>query len=310
MYKSIIRLLLFLLPSVTLAQYNIDFGGGLSLTNYLGEMGGKGNPRKDFILDLRSPQNRFGINTYVRYKFSPLLSFKGMLCYTQIAGADKNSTYAPRVARNLSFRNNIIEFDATVQTFFFEIPRLYQSIKHSADFRAYAFTGIGFFHHNPKAELNGTWYALQPLRTEGVSYSLTGVCIPMGVGAYFTFDRKYRLGLEICYRKTFTDYLDDASDRYADPTTLTPIGAALSNRSLELESTDPAIVELQSYNYGWNVSTQTGALRGDVKKKDAYLTLFEAQFSYVLRGKSSFYRSRYPGLFGNKNKKRRIRAKF
>lgn len=310
MYKTILRLFLFLLPSISLAQYNLDFGGGLSLTNYLGEMGGKGDPRKNFILDLRSPQNSFGACGFVRYKFNPLISVKGALCYTSIKGADANSTYAPRVARNLSFTNNIFELDLTTQIFFYEIPALYQSIKHSTDFRAYVTAGVGVFHHNPKAEYQGVKYALQPLQTEGVPYSLVGVCIPMGIGAFFTFDRKYRVGFEICYRKTFTDYLDDVSDRYTDPSTQTPLAAALGNRTAELVSSDPEIIELQSYNYGWNTGPQTGALRGEVKHKDGYLTLFEAQFAYVIRGKSSFYRTRYPGLFGNKSKKRRIRAKF
>lgn len=302
--KFIISALILSSPYLSFSQYLWDVGGTLGASTFLGELGGKDTPAKKFIGDFNLPSTRVGLGGYVRYKFSPLLSFKGSLAYSMISGSDKNSVYLPRKGRNLSFKNDILELQLNTEVYFYEIPGMVQNFKLSVDFRAYGFAGISFFHHDPKGELNGKWYKLQPLRTEGVAYSRFGVAIPMGIGAHFTINRKDRIGFEVCYRKTFTDYLDDVSTRYVDPSTLAnPTAVALANRSGELVTTDPELLDLLSYNY------LPGGLRGNPKSKDTWIT-YSVTYSKVIRGKSSFYRSKYPGLFGKKNKKRKIRAKF
>ncbi|HIA13207.1 MAG TPA: hypothetical protein EYN69_14245, partial [Flavobacteriales bacterium] len=100
------------------------------------------------------------------------------------------------------------------------------------------------FWHNPKAKYQGKWEALQPLGTEGQGvilglkqYNRVQAQLSSGLGFYYTFKRKWRLGWELGTRWTFTDYLDDVSTRYVDPALLqdgTPTGdmaAALSNRT-------------------------------------------------------------------------------
>src|SRR5690606_4458195 len=82
-----------------------------------------------------------------------------------------------------------------------------------------------------KGELDGQWYALQPLQTEGVSYSKINFSIPAGIGFYYTIDRKYRLGLELGWRTTFTDYIDDISDKYVVQTD--PLTAQLANKNTQ-----------------------------------------------------------------------------
>lgn len=305
MYKKLLfKALLFTLPFTSSAQYQWDFGGSFGASSFLGDVGGKETPAKKFIGDLNAPTTRIGLGGFARYKLSPLFSFQAGLAYCAISGDDKNSIYLPRKGRNLSFRSSIIELQLNSQFYFYEIPGLVQSFHFNVDYRAYGFAGVSFFHHNPQAKLNGQWYDLQPLHTEGVSYSLVGVAIPVGFGSYFTFNRKHRLGFEVCWRKTFTDYLDDVSTRYVDPKTLSsPTAVALANRSGEVKTANPDLLSLLSYNY-----LPTG-LRGDPDAKDTWFT-YSVTYSYVLRGKSSFYRSRYPGLFGKKNKKRKIRAKF
>jgi hypothetical protein len=99
---------------------------------------------------------------------------------------------------------------------------------------------------NPKTEINGDMVELQPLGTEGQgsdlssknNYSLTQLCIPLGVGVKFALGKKAALSLEYGIRKTFTDYLDDVgSGSYVDPSLLSvangPLAADLSNRSLD-----------------------------------------------------------------------------
>ncbi|MCC6690834.1 MAG: outer membrane beta-barrel protein [Bacteroidia bacterium] len=306
MYKRLLlKTLLITLPFSSFSQYVWDFGGSVGAASFLGDVGGKDTPAKKFIGDLNPPSTRVGLGGFARYKLNSLLSFQGSLSYSLVSGDDKNSTYLPRKCRNLNFRNNIIEMQLTTQVYFFDYPGVVQTFQLSVDYKAYLFGGISFFHHNPQGNYNGSWVNLQPLQTEGVPYSLWGAAIPLGLGSYFTINRKNRIGFEVCWRKTFTDYLDDVSTRYVDPKTLpSPTAVAMANRSQELAgSNNPKINDLLSYNY-----LPTG-LRGDPKGKDTWFTV-SLTYSYVIRGKSSFYRSRYPGLFGKKNKKRKIRAKF
>jgi hypothetical protein len=126
-------------------------------------------------------------------------------------------------------------------------------------------------------------------------------------GFYFTFDKKHRIGFEANYRKTFTDYIDDISGNYPVKAPSDAFTQGLVLRTSELPVPDKD----DSYNYAGYYAHNWGAKRGDKTHKDAYMTL-SLSYSYVIRGKSSFYRSRYKGSFfgGKKRKMRKIRAKF
>jgi hypothetical protein len=49
---------------------------------------------------------------------------------------------------------------------------------------------------------------------------LTQLSIPLGFGALYALNEDIRVGLELGYRKTFTDYLDDVSGEYYDEAAL------------------------------------------------------------------------------------------
>ena len=63
----------------------------------------------------------------------------------------------------------------------------------------------------------------------------------------------WRVGIELSYVKTFTDYMDDVSTVYADPASLSPQAAEFANMA------DPS-----DMGYG------PGEKRGDSEQKDAY----------------------------------------
>lgn len=302
MKKVLFILSLALLPGFAFAQYRLDVGLHLGASNYLGEMGGEEETRQDFLSDLKFSQTKFAGGAFIRQKVGQSFSIKGGLNYIRIAGADSLSTNPGRAGRNLHFKNNIIELSAEAQYFFFEINDLGRTYRYRNDFRAYGFAGVAGFYHNPKSQYNGGWVALQPLKTEGqiVPYKRLGLSIPMGVGVYFTIEKRYRIGWEVGWRKTFTDYLDDVSTVYADPSTLDPIAAEVANRTDELSN--PPV---HPNNF------EAGNKRGDPTHKDNYMYA-SITGSYVIRGKSSFYRSRYSNhIFkGKKYKKRKKRAKF
>lgn len=305
--KNIFILFLILLFTTSLsAQRRLDYGIAIGVSNYLGDIGGKEKTRRDFVADMKLAKTRWNTGGFIRYKVKPKISLKLALDYIRLEGDDKLSTNPARNARNLNFRNDMFDLGLTGQFCFYEDNDLGNTYRFKNGFRAYAFVGIGGFYSNPKANYNGSWVKLRPLQTEGVSYSPIGLNIPAGLGFYFTFEKKHRIGFEANYKTTFTDYLDDISGNYADPSGMSAQGAALSNRTPELTGLDPEFAK----NFGYDSGRDVGNKRGDKTHKDSYMTM-SLSYSYVLRGKSSFYRGRYGSFFNNKRGRvRKIRAKF
>ncbi len=304
--KNIFILIFVLcLTTVSKAQWLWDYGFSLGVSNYLGDIGGKEKTRRDFVADMKMAKTRWNVGGFARYKVHQKVSVKLALDYLRIEGDDKLSSNLGRNGRNLNFRNDMFDLEVTGQVFFYEDNDLGNTYRYRNGFRAYFFAGVGGFYSNPKTLDGGV--KLRPLQTEGVRYSPIGVCIPAGVGFYFTIHKKHRIGYELNYRTTFTDYLDDISGDYADPSNMSAEGAALSNRTGELTDLDPSFAK----NFGYDTETGVGNKRGDKTHKDGYMTM-SLSYSYVLRGKSSFYRGRY-GHFFNKRRRgkvRKIRAKF
>jgi hypothetical protein len=155
----------------------------------------------------------------------------------------------------------------------------------------YFFGGVGAFNFNPKAQLNNAWVELQPLGTEGQGleggpepYSLTQICIPMGLGLRKALNKQWSVGLELQYTKTFTDYIDDVSTNYFD-------NDAIADRSGAQGAflADPSVYDARFPEFG-----SAGQQRGDPDDLDAYLFL-KAQLHYKIvkyRSGSKKYRSR------------------
>lgn len=304
--KKIILVSLFAFACVSSnAQWLWDFGGTLGATNYLGDIGGKEGTRRDFISDIKLAKTRWNVGGFARYKWKPKISLKVAIDYIRLEGDDALSTNPGRRFRNFNFRNDIADLGATAEYFFYENNDLGNTYRYRNSFRAYVFMGLGGFYSNPKTLYRGTWVPLQPLATEGYQYKKLVLNIPMGMGFYFTINKRNRIGFEINYRKTFTDYLDDISGQYpSDPGNDYERGLIL--RTTELKTTNPQLVEsdpgaFSSHNWGMK--------RGEVKHKDSYIAM-SFTYSYVLRGKSSFYRYKNTGFFSKKRKMRKIRAKF
>lgn len=303
--KKLILLLFIISSTFTLkSQWLWDYGGSIGATNYLGDIGGNEKTRRDFVADMKLAKTRWNGGAFVRYKWRPKLSLKLAFDYLRIEGDDKLSTNPGRKYRNFNFRNDIFDLAFTGEWFFYENNDLGNTYRYRNGFRAYAFAGVGGYYTNPKTLYKGEYVKMQPYASEGVQYKKIGLNIPMGLGFYFTLDKKHRLGFEMNYRKTFTDYLDDISGNYPDVAPSDAYTQGLILRTTELGaqgiSDNPG-----AYNsHGW------GQKRGDKTHKDAYMTM-SLSYSYVIRGKSSFYRARH-GFFGKgkKRKMRKIRAKF
>ena len=131
-----------------------------------------------------------------------------------------------RYNRNLSFRSPIYEMTVTAEFHPVEFFSIFNPEASPPRFSPYAIGGIGFFHFNPQANLNGTWVDLKPLHTEGQGfaeypdrkeYRLNQFNMPLGIGVSYEFSPRFNLRLEYINRKLFTDFLDDVHDTYIEP---------------------------------------------------------------------------------------------
>lgn len=297
---SLVLVFCFFIHSVK-SQWLWDFGVNASAANYLGDIGGGAGTRKNFVGDMKLAETRWNFGGFVRYKWRPKLSLKLAVDYLRLQGDDKLSANPGRQARNFNFRNDIYDVGFTGEYFFYENNDLGNTYRYRNGFRAYVFAGVGGFISNPKTLYEGQYVALQPLATEGYQYRKFVANIPMGMGFYFTFNKKHRIGFELNYRKTFTDYLDDISGNYP---TVDPSSDPIIFRAQELKGS-----KLDLDNPGLLDSHAPGSKRGESQHKDSYITM-GFSYAYVLRGKSSFYRTRNTGFFSKKRKMRKIRAKF
>jgi hypothetical protein len=278
--------LIFSTPALLNAQYNggksgkykWDVGISSGAANYLGDMGGNALTRRDFVSDMKLSQTRTAVGGFVRYRIMHDLYVQGNVGWARISGNDKLSSNPARNTRNLNFRNDILEITAQAQYVFYEVNDLGHTFRNQSNFRAYVGLGAGAAYHNPKAELNGDWIALRPLTTEGINYTKVTAVIPATAGFYFTLHRNFRIGWNLTWRTTFTDYLDDVSTRYADPSQLpSSLAVQLANRTDELENVTPAFAE----------NFTPGNKRGDPTHNDSYLTS-TIDMSYVIRGHSIY----------------------
>lgn len=301
----------------TYAQYAWDYGVHIGAANYLGEMGGTDQPRRDFVWDMKLSQSRWAVGAFARRKINRLISVNSGLMYLRIQGADELSTYRPRRGRNLNFRNDLLEWYLRPEFTIFQDNDLGGRGRYRLDFRLFGYAGIAAFYHNPKGQLNrqGEFYDLQPLNTELVDYSSIGMSVPVGIGFHFTQQRKHRFGMDLGWRTTFTDYLDDVSTTYKDPNLL-PEGVGgladqMADQSNFAYALDPTLPHPDNYGYYDHPgdSPKKENVRGDPTHNDSYLTL-TFTYSYVLRGQSNFYRQRYNWMRGNKRVGRKSRAKF
>lgn len=240
------------------ARNKVEFGFWGGSSHYLGDIRAAYKEQPKLVRPV--------LGAYYRHNFDTRWAWRLNFGTGWITSADSLSSNQHERLRNLSFRNRITEVSTDLEFNFFKYvlghPRY--------NFTPYLFVGVGVFFHNPQAELNGEWFDLQPLGTEGQNftgdsglrpYKLYQVCVPFGGGLKWSMSNHLTIGLEVGYRATYTDYLDDISTQYYSIEVLEtgPDGlnaAALADRSIEL-TTVPIGEE--------------GRQRGDSRETDAYI---------------------------------------
>jgi len=257
-----------------------DFGLVVGVSNYLGDIGNGSTSRRSFISDVQVQETRFTLGAQALYDFNRTWALRGGLQYVGIGGDDAHTKYGPRRARNLHFRNNLIELSARAEGYW----RPNQSFSTPGGVPAfYGFAGLGVVFSNPQARELGSssdvvavWQNLRPEQTEGVAYSPIAVVLPVGFGAKWVLNGGWQVGVEVCYRFTTSDYLDDISGYYADR----PLTSRATAESIAAAGPGAGTIDQHRYN-----PTAT-TLRGNPNNNDGYGTI-QVTFSKA--------KPRYPG---------------
>ena len=272
---------LILITSTSVAQTykssswstNFYLGG----SNLLGDLGGSRFIGNRGIFDYNIRANRLALGTGITMNsgaFSVGLNVLG----TRLVSNDAYSKQKFQVARNLSVRTNLVEVSLLTEI---------RPFSRSAGFnRFYVYSGIGGIYFKPMSKLNDEWYDLRKAGTEGQylengpgPYSEIDIIIPYGLGYKFRLAKSTSLLLDLGFRKTFTDYLDDVSTVYADPA--------------QLNAAQPDIPVSQLADKS-DIPNTNGYQRGNPLKNDSYI-IIGLKFEYILGGKSG------DGCYYNRN---------
>ena len=270
-------LILLIVPLVAQAQIwkrnRAEFIFGLGTTNFLGELGGANqigtNGLRDFEFRATRPLTNIGYS----YRVTKETVVQLDLSYGWLYGADKLTKEPARENRNITFRTPVVE---TAAKYCYEFIRERKGHRYrlkgiqgwkNIHFTSYVFGGIGSFYFNPKGQfVDGKWYALKPLSTEGqgfyesrTPYHRFQFTIPLGFGFKYIVSKEWFVGLELGMRKTFTDYVDDVSTTYPDKDYMKDQVGDLS-----AYFSDPSLGKIPG-------QTNPNAQRGDPGDKDSYM---------------------------------------
>lgn len=162
------------------------------------------------------------VGIFFRKQFGSYVAIRAHAHAAKLGYADKYNTTPFERQRNLSFNTDVAEF--TLQGDF----NFFKFIPGSPDYRftPYVTFGVGMFSFDPYAYIPGDEdpHDLNRRMTEGQPspYAQNAFCFPIGMGIKYNFFRNLNIGFEVAYRFTNTDYIDDVSTTYSDPSMLTP----------------------------------------------------------------------------------------
>jgi hypothetical protein len=251
-------------------RYRHELIGGIGVANYLGELGGGAGPARPWLLDTEFSMFRACYSAGYRFNIAYRSAMRVTGFYAKVRGSDALSQDDTRTYRNLSFQSTVIEGAFLFDYFILRAkPGHIHNIKGAkgqkgvpAEVIAYA--GVAAFYFNPKSD--GT--PLRPLKTEGQGldggaspYAPFSISFPAGVQVNYVYKMWLKFGLDLNYRATLTDYLDDASTKYYDQDKL-----IAENGSLSASYADRTDGSKPSWS-------EAGAPRGNPKNNDHYFSV-------------------------------------
>ena len=267
-------------------QYN-SVGFSLNAVNYFGDI----TPVTNFT-SLRLGATRVGAGLSITRRFYPRLSGRFGLSYGRISGDDKLAADPSdkdakfRYNRNFTFRNDIVEASAVA---IFDLIENRNNYLKRPDFVPYVFAGVAGFYHNPKGLVGpgapttlsqGEYVSLAALRTENQesAYSKTQFSIPFGGGIRYRINRNFDASLEVGWRKTFFDYLDDVGGKFAGANNLNGSAAQrYFGNDITRSISDPERGRDPFIGF-----TNKGEARGDIRNRSDWYIVTGVTLNYIL----------------------------
>jgi len=268
--SRIVTLLIFFSLSIAKAQdWEISLLGGTA--GYMGD------------LNLENPLafNDWAAGASIKYNLNPTWGVRANFAYTNMFAYDGYSKVEQRRERNLGFFGAVKEAAILVDFNFFKwLPQRGRVV-----YTPYIFAGIGVVSFNPK------WYVPSatggstekvPLREMRTEYHVTdnpdmyeqfAYSIPFGAGFKYNLRGPWSVGIELGYRLTLTDYLDDVGGNYGDFRPILPFLPA-----------GRTVSEWQSLAYGNSPNASPGTQRGDGRPYDSFMTVGITLSYTIFRG--------------------------
>ncbi len=240
-------------------QQEGEFGIGVGAGHYFGD------------LNTRARVNRAKIaaSIFFRKNFGNYIALRVGASFAQLGYSDIYNTHNQYMySRNLSFNSKVWELALQGDFNFFR----FMPGEPEYSFTPYITLGAGVFSYDPYAYLIGEKVFLRPLGTEGQGsalypdrkqYSSMAISIPIGAGLKYAINDRTNIGFEILHRITNTDYLDDVSKTYVDPSVFpaNPDGSPSNGQ----------LLSDRSYELGEPIGIP-GRQRGNSKQKDQFVT--------------------------------------
>jgi hypothetical protein len=261
--RKLLAFVIFSLPFLAQAQNSIrqegEFGVGIGAGHYFGDLNTKAH--------LNRPKP--AATLFFRKNFGNYIALRVAGSFAQLGYSDVYNDHNEFMKRrNLSFNTNVWEL--SLQGDF----NFYRFMPGEDEFRftPYITLGAGIFSYDPYAYLQDKKYFLRPLGTEGQGsaaypkrkpYSSMAFSVPFGVGLKYSLNERMNIGFEIVHRFNNTDYLDDVSTTFVEPSVfpLNPDGT----------QSPAALLSDRSYETGTPIGAK-GVQRGNSQQKDQFAT--------------------------------------
>ena len=286
--KKLLTLFLLIFFGMKVYAQSHELSLGIGTSTYYGDLGVSNNKFLQPISELNTGNLKMSYTAGYRYNFPQYLSIGLNLSMMYLSAFDsdndRNGDNLFRKMRNLSFHTDI--YEASITANFEPFRNDFRWNEDNWFISPYVGAGIGVFKFNPKTFYGGQEVELQPLGTEGQGlpggkaiYGLTQMNMPLTLGVkFYNPSRTFSVALDATYRYTYTDYLDDVSTVYTDPSgfgfypvSQATLANALHDRAYE---TFPGLV------FG------PGQQRGNSKDNDTYMSL-QVKFSFYFLGGGS-----------------------
>ncbi|MGE5354811.1 MAG: DUF6089 family protein [Deltaproteobacteria bacterium] len=253
--KRIVYIILFVSISQFSYSQQSELGIGLGVCTYYGDLG------RD---NLKSIHPAFQV--FYNYRFNAFLNTRLSFGMGTISGNDSYSTNAGQNQRNLSFRSNVNEFAGVLEFNYGGIGK---------NIIPYFYAGVNAFLFNPKTLYNGEWVYLRELGTEGqgsvhhpdkIKYSLLESSIVFGAGVKIAVTAHLAFSIDLGWRRTNTDYIDDVGGEYINYNELLRSNGELAAK---LSDRTPEYLGITEH-----MNRETGAQRGGNSSGDYYVMSF------------------------------------